>query len=522
MTRTKIQDVLVLDLDARGATKGPVDIEIDGGRIAGIRPSDRPNFLGPEAPRQPDTEADRVIEGAGLLAIPGLVNAHLHSSGHFSRGLVDNLPLELFMLWELPPLEAPPSPPELYRARVLAGAAEMLRSGITSVMDDPIFAPAATEEAIEAVMGAYQDAGVRATVSIYQPNKTEYDWMPYLPQLLPPDLRRRMDEQPRRSTAAIMRMYRSFFERWHGASDGRLRCSASCSAPQRATDDYLADLHGLATDWNVPLVMHVYESKVQRVAGELSQAGSFIRHVRDLGALDERTAVVHAVWVDDQDIRDLAEASSTVIHSPSGNLRCGSGVMPYRDLMRAGVPVALCTDEATVEDTCSLWSVGRLAAQLHKIASPDYEEWPTAEEILRAMTEGGARAMGLTGEVGVLRPGARADIVLIDLESSTYLPLQCLPRHLVYGEDGRSIRMVMVDGEIVVRDGRVLTVDEEALLEEVRRLASPWAAAQGPVARWADRLRPYVEEMYRRCARFDVGFTRWLAGPRDVRKDHFF
>jgi 5-methylthioadenosine/S-adenosylhomocysteine deaminase len=450
-----------------------------------------------------------------------LVNAHLHSSGQFSRGLVDNLPLELFMLWELPPLEASPAPPELYRARVLAGAAEMLRSGITSVMDDPIFAPAATEEAIDAVMGAYRDAGLRATVSVYQPNKTEYDWMPYLSRLLPPDLRRQMDEQPRPSTAAIMEMYRSFFDRWHGTADGRLRCAASCSAPQRATDDYLAELHGLAADWNVPLVMHVYESKVQRVAGALSPAGSLIRHVRDLGALDERTAVVHAVWVDDQDIRDLAEAASTVIHSPSGNLRCGSGVMPYRDMVRAGVPVALCTDEATVEDTCSLWSVGRLAAQLHKIASPDYAEWPTAEEILRAMTEGGARAMGLSGEVGVLRPGASADIVLIDLQSSTYAPQVCLPRHLVYGEDGRSIRMVIVDGEIVVRDGRVLTVDEQALLEEVRRLALPWAAAQGPVTRWAERLRPYVEEMYRRCARFDVGLTRWLGGPRSVTKDHF-
>jgi len=380
----RIQDVLILDLDAPGATRGPVDIEIVDGRIARIAHSVRPN------PQDSDTRlklggaAGRVIDGAGLLAIPGLVNAHLHSSGHFSRGLLDNLPLELFMLWELPPLEAEPSPPELYRARVLSGAVQMLKSGITSVMDDPIYTPDATDEAIDAVMGAYRDVGLRATVSIYQPNKTEYDWFPYLPQLLPPDLRRRMGEQSRPSTAQIMQTYRAFFERWHGAADGRLRCAASCSAPQRATDDYLTGLHKLAADWGLPLVMHVYESKVQRVAGELLYGRSLVRHVRDLGALDERTVVVHAVWVDDQDISDLAEASCTVVHSPSGNLRCGSGIMPYRDLMRAGVHMALCTDEATVEDTCSLWSAGRLAAQLHKITGPDYEAWPTAEEILRA------------------------------------------------------------------------------------------------------------------------------------------
>jgi 5-methylthioadenosine/S-adenosylhomocysteine deaminase len=511
--RTKIHDVLVLDLDAPGAIRGPVDIEIAEGRIAGIVTSDRSALPDSDARRERTLPTDRVIEGGGLLAIPGLVNAHLHSSGHFSRGLVDNLPLELFMLWELPPLEATPCPPELYRAMVLCGAIEMLRSGITSVMDDPIYAPAATAEAIDTVMGAYLDVGLRATVSIYQPNKTEYDWMPYLPQLLPPDLRRRMSEQSRPATAQIMEIYEAFFERWHGAEGGRLRCAASCSAPQRATDDYLIGLHRLATDKAAPLVMHVYESKVQRVAGQLLYGGSLIRHLRDLGVLDERTVVVHAVWVDDQDISDLAEASSTVVHSPSGNLRCGSGIMPYRDLVKAGVPVALCTDEATVEDTCSLWTVGRLAAQVHKIAGPDYRTWPTAEEILRAMTEGGARAMGLSGEIGVLRQGARADIVLIDLSTSTYAPMAYVPRHLVYGEDGRSIRMVMVDGEIVVRDGRVLTVDEVGILREAQGLMSSWVSSLGPAGRWADRLRPYFDEMYRRCSRFDVGFTRWLSDP---------
>jgi 5-methylthioadenosine/S-adenosylhomocysteine deaminase len=454
-----------------------------------------------------------VIDGAGLLAMPGLVNAHLHSSGHFNRGFLDNLPLELFMLWELPPIQTEPSPPELYRARVLSGAVEMLKFGITSVMDDPIYSPTATDEAIDAVMGAYRDIGVRATVSIYQPNKTEYDWFPYLPQLLPPDLRRRMSDQPRPSTAQIMKTYRTFFERWHGEADGRIRCAASCSAPQRATDDYLIGLHKLAADRGLPLVMHIYESKVQRVAGELLYGGSLVRRVRDLGALDERTVVVHAVWVDDQDISDLAEASCTVVHSPSGNLRCGSGIMPYRDLVQAGVHVALCTDEATVEDTCSLWSVGRLAAQVHKIAGPDYGAWPTAEEILRAMTEGGARAMGLSGEIGVLREGVRADIVLVDLSTSTYVPMVNLPRHLVYGEDGRGIRMVIVDGEVVVEDGRVLTVDEEGVLEEARELRSSWVASLHSTELWAQRLRPYVEEMYRRCARFDVGFTRWLHDP---------
>src|SRR5258708_7110567 len=300
--RTKIHNVLVLDLDAPGATRSPVNIEIADGLIARIDPSDRSPSPGSDTRREPGLAADRVIDGGGLLAIPGLVDAHLHSSGHFRRGLVANPPPGLFMLGERPPLEDAPCPPELYRAMVLAGAVEMLRSGITSVMDDPIYASRATAEAIDAVMGAYRDIGLRATVSIYQPNKTEYEWMPYLSQLLPPDLRRQMGEQSRPSTAQIMETYDAFFERWHGAEGGRLRCAASCSAPQRATDDYLIGLHNLAADKAAPLVMHVYESKVQRVAGQLRYGGSLVRHVRELGVLDERTAVVHAVWVDDQDI----------------------------------------------------------------------------------------------------------------------------------------------------------------------------------------------------------------------------
>lgn len=114
--RTKIHNVVVLDLNAPGGITGPVDIEIADGCIAGIVPLDRPAPPGSDRRQERAPAADRVIEGGGLLAVPGLVNARLHSSGHFSRGLVDNLPLELFMLWERPPLEVAPCPPELYRA----------------------------------------------------------------------------------------------------------------------------------------------------------------------------------------------------------------------------------------------------------------------------------------------------------------------------------------------------------------------------------------------------------------------
>ncbi len=496
-----VRNALLLDLDAPGAVRGPLDIEVDAGRIVRVAPTG--------TARRGAAPGD-VIDADRMLAIPGLVNAHLHSTGLFNRGVLANLPLEHFMLWEVPPVDATATPPELLRTQVLVGAVEMLKRGITSVFDDPIYSPAVTRAGVDAVMGAYRDAGIRATVGIYQPNKPTLEWFPYLADTLPADVRERIESQPLPTTAEILDSYRWFVDRWHGAEGGRLRCAASCSAPQRATDDYMLALHELAGSHDLPFVLHVYESKVQRVTGELLYGGSLVRHIRDIGLLDERTVIVHAVWIDDQDIGDIARSGAVVVHSPAGNLRCGSGVMPLTDLRQAGVTVALCTDEATVEEASSMWNVGRLAGQLHTITTPDYTAWPTPREILRAMTVAGARALGLAGEVGALAEGERADLALLDLSASPHALLADLPRYLVYQEDGRSIRMVMVDGEIVVQDGRVLTVDQDGLLADARAMLPGWLESLRSAEGWADRLRPYYDDMHRRCAGTDVGFTRLL------------
>ena len=492
-----VHGAALLDPVAPERPTAPVDISIRDRRIAALTPAGDAPPVGKD------------IDARGWLALPGLVNAHVHSSGAFNRGLVDNLPLELFMLYELPPFDFGPFAPELYRARVLFGTLEMLRRGVTSILDDPIYSPGPSVDAVDAVMSAYEQLGVRATVTIYQPNRPEHEWFPFLAGLLEPDVRARFDAERPPPTAEILDLYRDFVTRWHGRADGRLRCGISPSAPQRASPDYLAGMHDLAVRHDLPFVVHVYESKVQRVAEQLAGRPSLVRQMRDAGVLDRHTCLVHGVWIDGDDIADLAAARATVVHSPSGNLRCGSGLMPFRALREAGVPIALCTDEATVEDTNNLWNVGRLAALLHKGVGPDYREWPSAPEILDALTVGGAHALGLPEDVGTLGPGMRADIVLVDLSAATYLPLTNLANHLVYGEDGSSVRRVLVDGEVVVADGRVLTVDEGALVDEVRELMPAWMDALEPADAWARRLRPAFDEMYRRCVAVDVGFTRW-------------
>jgi 5-methylthioadenosine/S-adenosylhomocysteine deaminase len=480
-----------------GRLSEPVDVRLAGGRIVELTPA------------AGDRSADdaQVVDATGLLLFPGLVNSHFHSTGTFNRAFVANLPLELFMLYELPPFDFGPFPPELYRTQVLWATSQMLKVGVTSVFDDAMFYPEPSDEAVAGLMGAYRDSGIRATVAVYLPNKVEYEWIPGLRELLPADIVARMDEGVP-SVDELVGFYERFVGRWHGAESGRLRCALSCSAPQRATDEYILRLHKLSGELDLPFVFHVYETKLQRVAADAFYGTSMIRHLRELGVLCERSVIVHAVWVDESDIGDIADAGAIVVHSPSGNLRCGSGVMPYRRLRDAGVPVALCSDEATVEDRCNLWQVGRLAGMLHTIGDPDHRTWPRAQEILDAMTETGGRCLHVDG-LGTIRVGAPADLILLDLGLVLDTPIAKLANALVYGEHGSSVRAVFVDGRLVAQDGRLTTIDEDQLRGDLARWSSHWAEAVEPVERWAARLAPAYDEIYARCARTDVGINRW-------------
>ena len=241
-----------------------------------------------------------MIEAEGLLAMPGLINAHFHSPGNLMKGCLPGLPLELFMLYEVPPLAPEGDGERLAYVRTMLGALEMLRRGITAVHDDAYHVPVATRESIDAIMRAYEDAGIRATVAIDQPNVVEYEKYPFLADLLPEAERRAMDRAPRQSAEELLALYGHLIDRWHGKADGRLAAAVSCSAPQRVTPDYFAALSALSKRHDLPFNVHILETKLQRVLGETKYGKSLVRYVHDLGHLDERMMVIHAIWIDRQ------------------------------------------------------------------------------------------------------------------------------------------------------------------------------------------------------------------------------
>ncbi|MBS0452638.1 MAG: amidohydrolase family protein [Proteobacteria bacterium] len=496
-----IRNAHVLTLDDVGHEWPRADIVIEGGRIAAI---------GPDAGRDWPRPFGRVIDAEGQLAMPGLINAHFHSPGNLMKGMLPGYPLEIFMLHEVPPLAPSGDANRVAYVRTMLGALEMLRRGITAVHDDAYHVPVASTGSIDAIMQAYQDAGIRATVAIDQPNIVEYDKYPYLAEILPESDRRAMDAAPRQSGDELIALYRYLIERWHGAADGRLAAAVSCSAPQRVTVDYFQALSALSKQHDLPFNIHILETKLQRVLGQEKFGKSLVRYVHDLGLLDERMMVIHAIWIDDEDIALLARSGCTVAHNPVCNLRLGSGVMPYRALRDAGVPICMGTDEMNTDDSVNLWFVAKTAALLHTLATPDYDRWPQPGEILHAATRGGARALRRAGDLGQLAAGCAADIALLDLDTVSFTPLNDLSRQLVHCEDGGSVRTTIVDGRVVFEDGRITTVDERALRAELRELMKDYRKQAAAAAQDAQRLETPYRQMYERACAQDVGMNRWL------------
>jgi 5-methylthioadenosine/S-adenosylhomocysteine deaminase len=494
------RDVLVYRRDVPGTVIGPTNVLVSGSLIAGI------------GDLQPPVDA-RIVEGRGHhLLIPGLINAHFHSPANHLKGALPSLPLELFMLFETPADSLRPSPREAYLRTMLA-ALEMLRTGTTSVQDDAFLIPSPDPEIIDAVMQAYADCGIRASVALDQPELSEAEKLPFLAGDAPAGLQDSLHKPAPMARAELLEMYDYLFTTWHGAAGGRLTAAVSISAPQRVSVEYFQTLDELSRTHHVPLYAHFLESKTQRVLASTQSrfAGrSLVAYTADLGLLNERTNVIHSVWVGNSDLDLIAEAGAVVVHNPVSNLRLGSGVMPFRAIRDRGIPIALGVDEAICNDAADMWNVVKTTGLIHNISGLDSDLWPSTSEVLDALWQGGAASMLRTGELGEIAEGRLADVAMLDLHSPAFTPLNDIAGQLVYCETGSSVVLTMVDGVIVAEDGTVTSVDEKALLAEAREL---FAAKQPELKRLraaGEYLVPTYQAMVRKALAVDVGMTRWV------------
>ncbi len=474
--------------DSAGGKDQPAkqDILIANGSIAA---------LGEEIPVSPTGNLE-IIDAADKLVIPGLVNSHLHSHDHFDRGRFENLPLELWILFIRPWIGAKPlTPRELY-LRTIIGAMEMVRTGTTLAIDDVNLAPFNTPENLRAVMQAYRDVGMRALVGASVFDKPAYQSVPYVETLLPQAIRSAMDQTTKAEDWLVF--LKDSLQAWSDP-EGLTRFILAPSAPQRCTDRLLVDLKKLAEDSRTLLMTHTLETKVQKVTGQAFYGKSIIAHLEDLGVLGENLALVHCVWASDEDLDRIAVRGASVVHCPVSNLKLGSGVAPLEKMIQRGIRIGLGTDNTSCNDSQNLFEVMKFAALLPKVRHGEFSHWPEAKDILRMATAGGAGIARLKGKIGMIEPGGNADLAILDLRTASFRPVGRIDRNLVFSENGRSVTTAIVNGKVVLEDGKITGVNESDLHREILEAAERLKKEHHSIYEKAQEIYPYFKEAYGRC-----------------------
>jgi cytosine/adenosine deaminase-related metal-dependent hydrolase len=428
------------------------------------------------------------IDGRGRLAIAGLTNAHTHSQSALLQGAVPGEPLDLFVLRSI--ARRAPRSTRAVEVSATLHAMAMLKRGITSHVDHFRDGLLPTATGVEAALRAYRSIGIRAAVAPMYEDLTYVDSLPIDQQALPEDTRRRLHAAKRPPPENYFAVMEELLPRWRGV-DGRLDLLLGVDGPQRCTRRLLEMTGEFASRHRIGLHTHLLETKTQHLMAPAEHGGSFVRYLDQFGLVNERSSLAHFVWCTDSDVALAAERRVNVVHNPVSNLILGSGILPAASLLRAGVNVALGTDGQSGA-AVSILEQAKFASLLSRVCDTDPARWVDPRMAFRLATEGGAGVLGLAGELGRIETGARADLALIDVTGAAWQPRGDVYRHLVMYEDGANVHTVLVEGEIVVRDGRCVRVNEGELLEEAQSIAARLAHENEPALAAIDADAPHL------------------------------
>jgi 5-methylthioadenosine/S-adenosylhomocysteine deaminase len=267
------------------------------------------------------------------------------------------------------------------------------------------------------------------------------------------------------------RFVRRAVDRFHQPEEGISICPAP-SGPQRCTDEMLVGCAALVDELGFPIHIHVLETRMQAAFGQKMYGKTLVEHMDAIGFLGPRVCFAHGIWLTPRDIEIVRDRDVSIAHNPVSNMKLGSGIAAVPALLAAGVNVALGTDGMSSNDGLDMFASLKQAALLHKLWGIDYERWPGAVEACRLATIGGARPAGDEDGLGLLEPGRRADVVMLDLESHVFTPLNDPLRQLALGTSTLAVDSVLVGGEWKLRGGRLVTVVEADILARAREVGS--------------------------------------------------
>jgi guanine deaminase len=438
-----------------------------------------------------------------------MVNAHNHSNENWFRGMWDNLPLEPWMLFSYPALAAPAQTPDEIYLRTLVGAIEQLKSGATCVVDFLYELDGFTDASLEAVVRGYRDAGLRALIALGIGDRAYHETVVLDEGLVSRELIERLERDKPPSWDEWERFVRAAVDRFHRPDEGISICPAP-SGPQRCTDEMLVGCAALAEELDLPIHIHVLETRMQAVSGQQLYGRTLVEHMDAIGFLGPRVCFAHGIWLTPGDIELVRDRDVSIAHNPISNMKLGSGIAAVPLLLAHGVNVALGTDGMSSNDGLDMFASLKQAALLHKLWGVDYERWTGAAEAWQLATIGGARVAGDADGLGRIEAGRRADIVLLDLESHVFTPLNDPLRQLALGSTTLAVDSVLVGGDWKVRGRELVTVDERDVLSRAREVGRELVGRFDEAFELGRELLAPLRAGWLEALRTDVGVERKL------------
>jgi len=385
------------------------------------------------------------IDAAGSVVMPGLINTHTHAPMVLFRGLADDLALMDWLQKYIFPAEAKTVSPEFVRVGTRLAALEMIESGTTTYADMYYFE--------EEIGRATKAAGLRGVLG------------ETIIQFPVPDAK-----TPADSLARVEAFAREF------AGDDLIRPAVAPHAMYTLDADTLKACRALADRLNIPVIIHLAETKDEIKTAEEKYRATPTAFLESIGFWGPRTLAAHGVHVTPADIAILARRGVGVAHNPESNMKLASGIAPVEAMGKAGVAVGLGTDGAASNNDLDMFEAMRQTAFLHKLVGNDPRAIP-APVALEMATIGGARALGMDKEIGSLEAGKRADLLIVSMSSARQTPMYDPVSHLVYVSRGDDVRTTIVNGKILMRDRKVLTLDTRQVLADARAMADKVRAA---------------------------------------------
>lgn len=399
-----------------------------------------------EAPNSYRQTADEIIDAAGQIVMPGLINAHVHLQQSLVRGLADDRAVWDWVQNVAFPIYSEMNPEEVYLA-TLMGMVENIRSGATTTTDNQTVRSKAGN--FEAAFRAARDSGIRYKLA-----------RGFNERGVPDQFMETSDE--------IIEDMTGLFETWHGREDGRLRLDFNPHTLYLVTEETMLRVNEKALDWGIGIHLHTAESE-DELNTFVQETG--MRHVEwlaDRELLGPHFQLAHSVWLNDNEIENIAESGAVPVHNPVCNMFCGSGVSPVPQMLSMGIPVALGTDGQACNNGQEMMDTLKWAINVHKLNSRDAMIL-SPDQVIRLATSNGAHAYGLADKTGSLEPGMKADLIIVDLgDSRMTVPTLNLPSLLVNFARAEDVVTTIVDGEILMRDKKMLCLDEDELVKEFK------------------------------------------------------